>query len=41
MFNIVEELPISNYEQFKLDFHTSAETEDKRTVDIFLNFLRN
>jgi hypothetical protein len=38
-FNIVEELPISNYEQFKLDFHTSPETENKKTVDIFLNFL--
>lgn len=39
VFNIVEELPISNYEQFKLDFHTSPETENKKTVDIFLNFL--
>ena len=41
IFNIVEELPIRNYEQFKLDFHTSPETENKKTVDIFLNFLRS
>lgn len=41
MLNIVEELPIRNYEQFKLDFHTSPETENKKTVDIFLNFLRS
>ncbi len=41
MFNIVEELPIRNYEQFKLDFHTSPQTENKKTVEIFLNFLRS
>lgn len=40
-FNLIEELPIKNYEQFKLDFHTSPETENKKTVDIFLNFLRS
>ena len=39
--NLIEELPIKNYEQFKLDFHTSQETANTKTVDIFLNFLLN
>lgn len=39
--NLIKELPIKNYEQFKLDFHTSQETANTKTVDIFLNFLKN
>jgi len=38
--NLIEEFPTENYEQFKLDFLTSKDTANKKTVDIFLNFLK-
>lgn len=37
--NLIEEVPIENYEKYKYDFQTSIETEDKYSGDIFIDFL--
>ncbi|MGL2988125.1 hypothetical protein ACSVH5_11070 [Flavobacterium sp. RSSA_27] len=37
--NLVDELPIKNYEKYKYSFQTSPETEDKLSSKIFIDFL--
>ncbi|QOG03782.1 hypothetical protein [Flavobacterium sp. MDT1-60] len=37
--NLIEELPLENYQKYKYSFQTSSDTENKLTRDIFIDFL--
>ena len=38
---IIDNLPIEKYDKYKFDFQTWPETQNKNTVDIFIDFLKN
>lgn len=39
--NVIDKVPLKNYENYRFDFQTWAETQNIKTSDIFVNFLKN
>jgi hypothetical protein len=39
--NLIDTVPEKNYENYKFDFQTWAETQNTKTSDIFIHFLKN
>jgi len=38
--NLIEELPVENYEKYRNKFQTSCETQNKLSKDVFIEFLK-